>query len=228
MIKKASLKHELIEKNQGSCAARIALPPELFADDRRLPAPHCHRSAAFRTVNSRVTELMNQKTSLESEIRREMPQALGEVRSEQNKSTQHLQTLETEAAAEKMVSEAKTLRSICEMYSQRLGLDLIKLPEGRVQFEFTQVDSKRPERVFLFQIKLDENKRYVVPNCEPKLPNLDDMVQLLNARDARGAKGLFGWFVQAMRREFCKIVATAPESDDAANESVDEISHIYG
>ncbi|XP_066302313.1 kinetochore protein Spc25-like [Branchiostoma lanceolatum] len=90
------------------------------------------------------------------------------------------------------------LQKAVVFFKDRLGLKFRKLDGGRLQFSFTLIDAKDPDRAFVFTLKVDS--KYEVVDCDPKVSDLDDLVAKLNATNNLSA------FVQTMRKRFKQLV----------------------
>eukprot|EP00058_Branchiostoma_floridae_P006524 XP_002592012.1 hypothetical protein BRAFLDRAFT_122388 [Branchiostoma floridae] len=90
------------------------------------------------------------------------------------------------------------LQKAVGFFKDRLGLKFRKLDGGRLQFAFTVIDVKNPDRAFVFTLKVDS--KYEVVDCDPKVADLDDLVAKLNTTNNLSA------FVQTMRKRFKQLV----------------------
>ncbi|XP_078571685.1 kinetochore protein Spc25-like [Branchiostoma floridae x Branchiostoma japonicum] len=90
------------------------------------------------------------------------------------------------------------LQKAVGFFRDRLGLKFRKLDGGRLQFAFTVIDVKNPDRAFVFTLKVDS--KYEVVDCDPKVADLDDLVAKLNSTNNLSA------FVQTMRKRFKQLV----------------------
>ncbi|KAK3108259.1 hypothetical protein FSP39_004318 [Pinctada imbricata] len=97
----------------------------------------------------------------------------------------------------------KQLREIemySKFYSERLALNIIKCSGGRLQFVFTSINPNDPEAVCYFFMKIEgENRKYNVVDCEPAVPDLEELVEKLNRTNNLKS------FVVAVRKRFKDI-----------------------
>lgn len=87
------------------------------------------------------------------------------------------------------------------MFHSRLGLTFKKTSGNRLQCLFKHIDRDDPESIFYFFIKVDgEDRKYVVSDCEPPVPELDVLVEKLNQTNNLRS------FIVCMRKRFQQIV----------------------
>ena len=72
--------------------------------------------------------------------------------------------------------------------------------EGTVDMVFTMIDSQHPEREFKLAVAVLPDDRYAVRSCDPPLPNIQALVDELNATNS------FANFVRAAREGFQAMV----------------------
>ncbi|DAZ92913.1 TPA: hypothetical protein N0F65_011318 [Lagenidium giganteum] len=84
---------------------------------------------------------------------------------------------------------------------ERLGLYFEHTGADRIVVRFTQIDAHDPKRVFSFRIRIHpETDRFVVDECQPHVPVLNQLVDQLND------SGDLSFFIRAMRRQFKILV----------------------
>ncbi|CAL1539218.1 unnamed protein product [Lymnaea stagnalis] len=81
-----------------------------------------------------------------------------------------------------------------------LGLQIKKVKGPWLQFVFTQIDVNKPESCCFFLLKIDESRKYIVGDCQPKVRDIDQLLERLNSTNNLRA------FVHAMRKRFVSHV----------------------
>jgi len=105
-----------------------------------------------------------------------------------------------EASQQKTISGVRTA---LQMYQQRLGLSFEHNSlQGTVDMVFTMIDSQQPQREFKLAVAVLSDDRYGVRSCDPPLPNIQELVDELNATNS------FANFVRAARQAFQAIAIT--------------------
>eukprot|EP00472_Partenskyella_glossopodia_P012859 CAMPEP_0197517430 /NCGR_PEP_ID=MMETSP1318-20131121/2442_1 /TAXON_ID=552666 /ORGANISM="Partenskyella glossopodia, Strain RCC365" /LENGTH=250 /DNA_ID=CAMNT_0043066983 /DNA_START=42 /DNA_END=794 /DNA_ORIENTATION=+ len=213
-----------MEQLVGSCRSMIEQHNDkrkkLENREAKLKFDLVDKNKALGSLYSALKSLETKKAELEGSMN-VLPKQLEDIRKLTAEHKATIETLEAELRANLKSDNAEVdnCSKSCELYKNSLGLEISKLPEGAVQFDFQYIDQKNPEKVFSFQIKLDSNRRYMVPMCTPNIGHLDQLVTELNERDARREQGLFGWFVQRMRKEFCGLAEqSAAEEKEKSDE----------
>ncbi|KAG7668201.1 hypothetical protein Ndes2526B_g01083 [Nannochloris sp. 'desiccata'] len=162
-------------------------------------------------VQQRLHDEKEQVADLEAE--------LSKVQAEQNALPALLQEVQAALDAEARSAEAdasdfaareasqqKTVsgvRTALQMYQQRLGLSFEHNSlQGTVDMVFTMIDSAQPQREFKLGVAVLSDDRYGVRSCDPPLPNIQELVDELNATNS------FANFVRAAREAFQATVVT--------------------
>ncbi|XP_071495571.1 uncharacterized protein [Diadema antillarum] len=84
------------------------------------------------------------------------------------------------AAQEKATKQRLQSLNMAEnFFKDRMGLEFRKIDGDRLQFVFTNIDSKAHDRSFYITIKID-NKKYQVTDCCPEITDLQALVDVLN------------------------------------------------
>eukprot|EP00908_Phaeocystis_cordata_P000661 Transcript_10724.p6 GENE.Transcript_10724~~Transcript_10724.p6 ORF type:complete len:87 (-),score=54.36 Transcript_10724:514-774(-) len=86
------------------------------------------------------------------------------------------------------------------MYKKWLGLEFERVEDERLRIVFTHVDPQAPTRAFTFYVYVDASDRYHVVRCEPAIPDVQSLVDALNASND------FSAFVRNMRKKFQQLV----------------------
>ncbi|XP_028618824.1 kinetochore protein Spc25 isoform X1 [Grammomys surdaster] len=82
---------------------------------------------------------------------------------------------ETISTANKANEERlKRLQKSADLYRDRLGLEIRKIPGDKLQFIFTSIDPKNPESPYMFSLSINETKEYEVFDCSPHLECLEE------------------------------------------------------
>ena len=82
-------------------------------------------------------------------------------------------------------------------YYERLGLRFVRVENGSsLKIVFTQIDAKNPKREFVAGLQINNEDKYEITACEPKIEKLNRMVEELNASNdftkfIRGVRGAF-------------------------------------
>jgi len=120
---------------------------------------------------------------------------------------------------EKIIENSrKTLQGDLKKWKDVLGLELATSTRGGTVFTFTNIEKQDPSRKFMCHlglsntttdVKLEEgskdeparyNRKYIEIDCDPALPKLDELVNILNkTNDLSG-------FVQKIHQKFKEIV----------------------
>ncbi|KAH9520262.1 kinetochore-associated Ndc80 complex subunit spc25 [Bulinus truncatus] len=113
---------------------------------------------------------------------------------------EELMQLKQELESIKNASESKTnvkhLIEELKIFSQFLGLQINKVKGGWLQFVFTEIDVNKPDSCYIFSLKLDSTKKYIVADCQPDISDMNYLVEKLNSTNNLSA------FVHAVRRRF--------------------------
>jgi len=117
------------------------------------------------------------------------------------KSQTELQQQEADVAVAEQTKRLRSLQQKVDLFQQRLGLSLQKV-DGGLQVCYTLVDSKNPERVFSFVVRITPENKYEIKNVSPTL-NATEVEGLVNQLNAQNN---FSWFVQTMRQKFRTLV----------------------
>ncbi|OWF40889.1 uncharacterized protein LOC110463211 [Mizuhopecten yessoensis] len=93
------------------------------------------------------------------------------------------------------------LDKAASMFHSRLGLTFKKTTGNRLQCLFKHIDRDDPEAVFYFFIKVEgDDRRYVVSDCEPSVPELEILAEKLNKTNNLRS------FIVCMRKRFQQLV----------------------
>lgn len=122
-----------------------------------------------------------QQNKLIQEKKDNVLKMIAEVKGKEQESevlTANIQALKEEYARKKeTISTAnkaneerlKRLQKSADLYRDRLGLEIRKIPGDKLQFIFTSIDPKNPESPFMFSLSINEAKEYEVSDCSPHL-----------------------------------------------------------
>jgi len=100
------------------------------------------------------------------------------------------------------LQKTKSLELEDALFRKHLGLDVKKVKGGHLQFRFTNISDKNPDRIYHFTLGLDENRKYLVPLMEPTIPDLEELLDKLNSTNDLDK------FVHTVRRRFKDITNT--------------------
>ncbi|XP_004577377.2 kinetochore protein Spc25 [Ochotona princeps] len=110
---------------------------------------------------------------------------------------------ETIATANKANEERlNTLQKSADLYRDRLGLEIRKIHDDKLQFIFTNIDPKHPENPFFFSLCLNEARDYEVSDSAPHLECLAEFQE--NVRKTNN----FSAFLANVRKAFTAMVYT--------------------
>jgi len=84
-------------------------------------------------------------------------------------------------------------------WKEILGLELINSTHGGVILVFTSIIRDDPDRRFVCELEVDNDKKYVVKNCNPDVPEVTAMVDVVNRNN-----DLSG-FVAKLRKKFADL-----------------------
>lgn len=82
-------------------------------------------------------------------------------------------------------------------YYERLGLRFVRVENGSsLKIVFTQIDAKNPKSEFVAGLQINDEDKYEITECEPKIEKLNRMVDELNTSNdfttfIRGVRGAF-------------------------------------
>ncbi|XP_040150361.1 kinetochore protein Spc25 isoform X2 [Ictidomys tridecemlineatus] len=108
---------------------------------------------------------------------------------------------ETISNANKANKESlKRLQKSADLYKDRLGLEIRKIYGNKLQFIFTSIDPKHPERPFMFSLHLNEARDYEVSDSAPHLECLAEFQE--NVRKTNN----FSAFIANVRKAFTAMV----------------------
>lgn len=97
-----------------------------------------------------------------------------------------------------------SLKHSLDLFAKWAGLQLIPVPGRGYRICLTLLDSRQPHRCCSLLLGIDSERRYVVSECSPALPNLDALVdQLRKTRE-------LGHFVRSLRRHFKSLLLAQP------------------
>ncbi|XP_048668384.1 kinetochore protein Spc25 isoform X2 [Marmota monax] len=94
----------------------------------------------------------------------------------------------------------KRLQKSADLYKDRLGLEIRKIYGNKLQFIFTNIDPKHPERPFMFSLHLNEARDYEVSDSAPHLECLAEFQE--NVRKTNN----FSAFIANVRKAFTAMV----------------------
>jgi hypothetical protein len=171
--------------------------------------------AELRIQSISVEEEMNRGQRMEGVIRTEidqlheqssdLPKRLHEIREREDQIRAEVQRLEAEveASVDKNEQDNSDLTQGVIAFKNRLGLDFQRIGQDQLKLNMTNIDRNDPDRIFSFAVQIDPNDHYHVILCEPQLPNVDELVGVLNANND------FSKFVRSMRQAFCTLPGVA-------------------
>ncbi|XP_022096713.1 kinetochore protein Spc25-like [Acanthaster planci] len=124
-----------------------------------------------------LREQIEESSARCQELLFEKEQKEKELQAETAKYNQQRDLVEAQEKATQ--ARLRELNKAGGLYRDRLGLQFKNIGGGQLQFAFTQLDQKDHNRVFLFTIKIENNK-YNLTDCNPTIEGLDEMVEELN------------------------------------------------
>lgn len=108
---------------------------------------------------------------------------------------------ETISTANKANEERlKRLQKSADLYKDRLGLEIRKIYGDKLQFIFTDIDPKHPDRPFMFSLCLNEARDYEVSDCAPRLECLAEFQEKVRQTNN------FSAFLANVRKAFTALV----------------------
>ncbi|XP_005393329.1 PREDICTED: kinetochore protein Spc25 isoform X1 [Chinchilla lanigera] len=94
----------------------------------------------------------------------------------------------------------KRLQKSADLYKDRLGLEIRKIYGDKLQFIFTNIDSKHPENPFMFSLHLNEAGDYEVSDSAPHLECLAEFQEKVRKTNN------FSAFLANVRKAFTAMV----------------------
>ncbi|XP_060265790.1 kinetochore protein Spc25 isoform X2 [Ovis aries] len=108
---------------------------------------------------------------------------------------------ETISTANKANEERlKRLQKSADLYKDRLGLEIRKIYGDKLQFIFTDIDPKHPDRPFMFSLCLNEARDYEVSDSAPHLECLAEFQEKVRQTNN------FSAFLANVRKAFTALV----------------------
>uniref|UniRef100_A0A8C2R0M6 Kinetochore protein SPC25 n=1 Tax=Capra hircus TaxID=9925 RepID=A0A8C2R0M6_CAPHI len=94
----------------------------------------------------------------------------------------------------------KRLQKSADLYKDRLGLEIRKIYGDKLQFIFTDIDPKHPDRPFMFSLCLNEARDYEVSDSAPHLECLAEFQEKVRQTNN------FSAFLANVRKAFTALV----------------------
>ncbi|CAI9735928.1 Hypothetical predicted protein [Octopus vulgaris] len=139
--------------------------------------------AVYREVNSEANDLIHKKEQMEKDLMLMM---------EKIHQEKDLISKQDNSVSKKM----KEYEKAKNYFIERLGLHFKKTSSDRIQMVFKSINHRKPNKLYIFSIKIDENSKYLVTECHPLVPNIEELVQKLNATNNLSN------FILSMRKAF--------------------------
>jgi len=147
------------------------------------------------------TDIMKLKTERDNREKRVQDIALEE-------SKQRIRAID--AAALKRTAEESKQTTIDDLTRgvvnyKKLGLDFSQTGrDAELQFNFTEIDLKDPSRISSFVLVVNDDEKYDIINCEPKIDAID-LVEILEELNGSGGEDI-SILARRMRRAFKKVL----------------------
>lgn len=139
--------------------------------------------ATYEEINSEANDIIHKKETMEKDLQKIMEQISEEK--------------ETISKQEKNIKGKLTeLDKARNWFRDTLGLQFKKTSNNTVQMIFKFINHRKPNKLYMFFIKVEDNGQYSIPGCNPSVPNLDELVKELNTSNCLSN------FILAIRKAF--------------------------
>ncbi|CAN0079212.1 unnamed protein product [Pylaiella littoralis] len=185
--------------------ARASEEVELRKAEKDMAAKRSHYTAVAKKQEEQLQEEISRLDELKVTATEEMPAKLEVLGVEHKRVSEDLEAKRGEMLTRRHVKEEELSelgRGV--LLYRRLGLEFEGGNVGEdgsmkcLRLVFRQISRQEPERPFVIAVSIDQNGRYVVPECFPSLPTekFDDMLADVNETND------FAKFVSRARRGF--------------------------
>ncbi|KAI8078801.1 chromosome segregation protein Spc25-domain-containing protein [Halteromyces radiatus] len=159
---------------------------------------------------TKLPAMKEQLAILETEIRQHKEQnndlevKVKQARKDHQELKQKISRQQTalEASKRNLDKQQRQNRPELEACIKKTGLTIHALKENYLKFDFTLIDKDQPDKVFSFVLHMTKGS-YQVPECNPMLPNLNDLV-----KDLQQHCDPF-LFVKLVRQGFCSLSSSS-------------------
>uniref|UniRef100_A0A7S2IDU5 Kinetochore protein SPC25 n=1 Tax=Alexandrium andersonii TaxID=327968 RepID=A0A7S2IDU5_9DINO len=205
-----ALKLELqrgVEELRRECAGLDDLHAQLLSAERMTEAIKKSKAEEFRQRDAmkRSTELLTQQAKAAQSTVDKLREAQCARQKELGREEEGL--LQECREAEAQEAEIERLLSL---YPQRLGFSISRAAPRTVRMSFTLLHKEDPSREFLLTLGLDEQKGYCVFECNPRVPQVEPLLEQLNRR--AGVPSALPTFVLGMRQAFQQAASITGKS----------------
>ncbi|NWR69478.1 SPC25 protein, partial [Centropus unirufus] len=130
----------------------------------------------------------------QEEQKKDLTQSIQELKEELMKKKEIIAS-KNKAAKEKVEGLCKSK----QLFEERLGLEIRKIPDQQLQFIFRHIDHKDPDKPFVFTLAINEQGDYEVTSCTPPLDCIAEFQ--LKVRETNN----FSAFVANIRKAFTAL-----------------------
>ncbi|NXX88235.1 SPC25 protein, partial [Centropus bengalensis] len=140
--------------------------------------------------------ITDEKSNLnqQEEQKKDLTQSIQELKEELMKKKEIIAS-KNKAAKEKVEGLCKSK----QLFEERLGLEIRKIPDQQLQFIFRHIDHKDPDKPFVFTLAINEQGDYEVTSCTPPLDCIAEFQ--LKVRETNN----FSAFVANIRKAFTAL-----------------------
>ncbi|CAB1115635.1 unnamed protein product [Ectocarpus sp. CCAP 1310/34] len=188
--------------------ARAAEVVELRKADKDTTARRAHCAAVVKKQEEQLQEEVKRLEELRVTEREEMPAKLEVLGAEHQRIAKNLEAKQGEMLTRRHVKEEElSVLGKGVLLYRRLGLEFEGGDTGDdgsmkcLRLVFRQISRQEPERPFVIAVFIDDNGRYVVPECFPALATEDLDRMLVDVNESND----FAKFVSRVRRRFVSM-----------------------
>ncbi|XP_054237351.1 kinetochore protein Spc25 [Indicator indicator] len=161
-------------------------------------------------INEYSNEILHQsqRISEHRELLAEIKSNLTQEKEKNKGLTDSIQELKEECEKKKEIISSKNkaamerMERLCkckELFEERLGLEIRRIPNEQLQFIFRHIDHKDPDKPYVFTLSINEQGDYEVTSC---IPPLDCIAEFqLKVRETNN----FSAFVANIRKAFADL-----------------------
>lgn len=173
-------------------------------------------AAQLQVGGTRLAEVVRSSTEAAATRAQSVARVRDELDKVRDSHRQELLQEERNASRQQEIADAQhadSLKLLSE-YKERLGLEITRVAPQTVRMTFSLLDHSDPSRVFFFTLGLSDcedeaSEGYCVRECIPRVPELQKLVEELNADTASTAA--LPRFVCLIRRAFIKMAGGRKE-----------------
>ncbi|KAM7316470.1 hypothetical protein ACRRTK_024201 [Alexandromys fortis] len=155
----------------------------------------------LRKQNKLIEEKKDNLLKMIGEVKNKKQELEGLTANIQDLKEEYCRKKETISTANKANGERlKRLQISADKYKDHLELEIRKIHGDKLQFIFTGIDPKKPERPYMFSLCLNEARDYEVSDCSPPLECLAEFQEKVRKTNN------FSAFLANVRKAFIATV----------------------